>query len=708
MATRYAVTVDVGAIVGSGIDPAKVRAVVTTTLPQGAVVSDGAGSLLIGDGPVTLNPDGTGTLDLLDPNDPALNVTGWQYHLSLSAPASEPIVSGRGPVRIVHRVGPFAPNASGPIDTWRDQWDTPATTPSWRDGMVTLMDGKVAQAQAAQMGAVTAQAGAETALADAQALVISDLGTTDGQTRALIEAPASQTAQALSATIATETVGKVDAAPMGSVGFALRHVDQGHWFLGFDETGAMISTLAHSTGGRTLGRSTDQGVTWTAVGTPSASQTPAGFWVTAAGTWLCYVNDLKLYRSTNHGTTWTAVATTGGLLNAGLTQQPDGTLWAAEYMGQARIWRSTDDGATWTVYYDFPNADAGDPSPIVRHVHGIKSLPSGLWVYTGDNGTQCGLWRLEGGAFVRKSPALTDAEGAQRWRAVDIAERGGWLYWVQDGASPAGGAPVIVKAHPSDLAGTLKVLATIPTGGWYITTLPDGALLAGSVNEGMGPEVDRATRLWHIDLDDRVSEIWSAPPAPSGLTGDFLAVRNLAVGADGRVLFTVNQVDFTGAGSAAYATIVGNVSAGGRPLAMGRTVAPAAYSDTARVWVARGIVDSPSKTAGAASVVPDMTLTVNTRTTRPIIVALSMDVRNNTAGEYVNVTLQFVNQATGGVTQLGELRRASTTTFSPLSMTEVFMPPAPGDYTIRATWEVSGSSTGYSGWGLRTLTAWQV
>ena len=43
---------------------------------------------------------------------------------------------------------------------------------------------------------------AQAILDAAEALVISDLGTTDGQTRALIEAPASQTAVALSATYA--------------------------------------------------------------------------------------------------------------------------------------------------------------------------------------------------------------------------------------------------------------------------------------------------------------------------------------------------------------------------------------------------------------------------------------------------------------------------------------------------------------------------
>lgn len=57
-------------------------------------------------------------------------------------------------------------------------------------------------AEIARAGAQTAQTGAQAALAAAQGLVISDLGTTDGQTSALIGAPASETAQALATVIA--------------------------------------------------------------------------------------------------------------------------------------------------------------------------------------------------------------------------------------------------------------------------------------------------------------------------------------------------------------------------------------------------------------------------------------------------------------------------------------------------------------------------
>ena len=63
---------------------------------------------------------------------------------------------------------------------------------------------EVAAAQQAAADATDQASLAETARTAAEALVISDLGTTDGQTRALIEAPASQTAVALSATFAPE------------------------------------------------------------------------------------------------------------------------------------------------------------------------------------------------------------------------------------------------------------------------------------------------------------------------------------------------------------------------------------------------------------------------------------------------------------------------------------------------------------------------
>lgn len=60
--------------------------------------------------------------------------------------------------------------------------------------------GVAAATSADRTAAQSARAGAEAARDDAEALVISDLGTTDGQTRALIESPVSQTAAALSAT----------------------------------------------------------------------------------------------------------------------------------------------------------------------------------------------------------------------------------------------------------------------------------------------------------------------------------------------------------------------------------------------------------------------------------------------------------------------------------------------------------------------------
>lgn len=63
----------------------------------------------------------------------------------------------------------------------------------------------VASASQYAQDALAAQAGAEAALAAAQDLIVSDLGTTDGQTKTLIETPTSQTAAALSATIGAVT-----------------------------------------------------------------------------------------------------------------------------------------------------------------------------------------------------------------------------------------------------------------------------------------------------------------------------------------------------------------------------------------------------------------------------------------------------------------------------------------------------------------------
>lgn len=491
--------------------------------------------------------------------------------------------------------------------------------------------------------------------------------------------------------------------PLDISGFTVTQADQAHQFRGFAPDGSIISLMVRSTGGRQLGRSTDNGATWTLLGTPSPVNSVNYIWF-FGGTWIAHAAG-ALHRSTDGGMTWAHVLDIGGIIGQGVAQQADGTLWAAEYIGDARIFRSTDNGVTWTLAKNFPNTDSGDGT-VIRHAHGVRvASDDSVWVFTGDNNTQCGLWKWDGSDFIRQSPAITDTEGAQRWRTVALGERDGWFYWVQDGAAASGEPPAIVKAHPSDLGGTLTVLAEVPTGGWFIESLPSGELIAGSVNEGIGLERDRASRLWLIDLDDRVTEVWSSAQAEV-LSPTFPAVRNLAVRpSDGMVAFTINQTDWLGTDG--VATVMGYVKAGQRPLSMSRETTPRAYADTARVWQAIGVTASPTVTGAAYQPVPELAVTVAARSTRPLMVALSMDCRNNTSGQYTNVRLAAQEKTTGGITQIAVIRYGMQT-YGPISMVAAFVPPAPGDYEIRAEWQATGTSMGTSGdEARRRIVVWE-
>lgn len=139
-AARFTVTANLVDLIGPGADWRKAVAVVTTNLGAGAGVAGAGGELGLGDGRVTVAQDGSASMMLIDPNDASLNATGFAYTLHVSVPMAASMVQGRGAVRQTYSFGPFVPTASGPITTWRDQFDTPAVDPTWRDGFRAEMD----------------------------------------------------------------------------------------------------------------------------------------------------------------------------------------------------------------------------------------------------------------------------------------------------------------------------------------------------------------------------------------------------------------------------------------------------------------------------------------------------------------------------------------------------------------------------------------
>lgn len=493
-------------------------------------------------------------------------------------------------------------------------------------------------------------------------------------------------------------------------GFSLTRTDLGHRFLRFAANGDMIASLPLSNGGRTIGKSSDGGATWTALGVPSTTDAPKSLWFSSAGTWFAHTAG-QLYRSTDSGMTWASVVSCGTLLDQGFADAGSGTLWLAEYMGDARVFRSTDDGVTWTVVYNFPDSDNGDANPVIRHIHGIASFTTGIWCFTGDVNTEAGLWKWDtaSSTFIRQSPLGPSLDANQEWRAVGVAERNGYFYWVQDGASSASRfGPGIFKANPTDLAGTITRLATLPTGGWYIKKLPTGELVVGSIAEpgGGGKESDSATRLWVIDNADRVHEVLAFAYADSPNT-DFPGVRNLDVAPNGTVAMQVNNTSPSGS---QYMTVTGTVRAGGETLAVSRTTVPRAYADTARAWVAQTplVTAGPTYAGSSYADIPDMAVKVTSGAARPLLVNLNLDARCSIAGQYITYRLILMSDITGGVVQIGDYRSYGAQTYGTMSMLGLITPAAPGSYTVKAQWLTGGGATVESRGFLRTLTVVEV
>ena len=111
----------------------------------------------------------------------------------------------------------------------------------------------------------------------------------------------------------------------------------------------------------------------------------------------------------------TAHTVTRGTRPLQLCTSASGRVWFGEYFGNQQRGEvhilGSDDGRSFDVAYSFP---AG----AVRHVHGIHADPirGGMWVLTGDEGSEVGLWWTDD-EFRTLEPVL---RGEQRARAVSL------------------------------------------------------------------------------------------------------------------------------------------------------------------------------------------------------------------------------------------------------------------------------------------------
>lgn len=192
--------------VGADFDARRTKVWVTTNVE---VIHDTTGhKTRIGSGAGNINADGTGSAEVWIPGAGS-NPSSWQTRLHVDVPDRR-APGGRKTLTF----GPYTITGDAWLDELADEQDVP---PTYLSTVTQQLDAKVAEAEVERAGAQAARAAAEQAKTEAQNLVISDLGTTDGQTRALIEAPGSQTAQALSASYDHSGAVHADTRPGASV-----------------------------------------------------------------------------------------------------------------------------------------------------------------------------------------------------------------------------------------------------------------------------------------------------------------------------------------------------------------------------------------------------------------------------------------------------------------------------------------------------------
>src|SRR5690606_11846978 len=131
---------------------------------QAVVLDSGTGSVHVGDGPVAILPTGEFTLDLLASSDPDLNVAGIRYWLDMPWTSALPTVAGGRPERQSISLGPFAVTGPARLVDLADQFDTPATSPVWRDQALADMNA----AKTSALGQVTTAGNAALASVNGQ------------------------------------------------------------------------------------------------------------------------------------------------------------------------------------------------------------------------------------------------------------------------------------------------------------------------------------------------------------------------------------------------------------------------------------------------------------------------------------------------------------------------------------------------------------
>lgn len=179
-------------LLGDEFDTRRTKIWLTTNVPGDTLIDTAGNQVRLGSGSVTLNSDGSFTATVWLPGADG-NPTSWQTYVHVDYPDT-----GRRD-RTRRTFGPFTVSASADLADLVAEQEVP---PTYLSAVTAQLDTYVDDAAASASSASTSAAQAQAARDEAEALILEDLGTSDGQVAFLIDTPTSETAQRLTASTA--------------------------------------------------------------------------------------------------------------------------------------------------------------------------------------------------------------------------------------------------------------------------------------------------------------------------------------------------------------------------------------------------------------------------------------------------------------------------------------------------------------------------
>jgi hypothetical protein len=144
----------------------------------------------------------------------------------------------------------------------------------------------------------------------------------------------------------------------------------------------------------------------------------------------------------------------------------------------------------------------------VRHIHFVQHDPyeSCLWMGTGDQDAECGLYRSgdAGTTWTRVGG------GSQIWRSIGVAFTPDSIYWGMDAGSDAGDTPNFIVRFDR-AKGTADFVQRVQGPCHGVGKLADGTLFVSTGVEGGRNEMDRSTHLWMSRDGSAWTEAFSRP-----------------------------------------------------------------------------------------------------------------------------------------------------------------------------------------------------